>query len=118
MHCGISAALACHLLKHPVHHTDAVFVAQHVFGVTVLQQAPSNEGAQDAFLQCGLHWGHGQTLHRSFVKVLGNPAVQARLGATGFDPAPAASVSEFTLFIRDQVAFWGDLVKSSGASAD
>jgi len=39
-----------------------VFVAQHVFGVTVLQQAPSNEGAQDAFLQCGLHWGHGSRI--------------------------------------------------------
>ena len=32
-----------------VHREAAVFVAQHVFGVTVLQQAPSNEGAQDAF---------------------------------------------------------------------
>jgi tripartite-type tricarboxylate transporter receptor subunit TctC len=95
-----------------------VFVPQHLFCLEVLQQPTAHKGAQDTFLQCGLHWGHGQTLHRSFVKVLGNPAVQARLGATGFDPAPAASVSEFTLFIRDQVAFWGDLVKSSGASAD
>ena len=45
-----------------VHREAAVFVAQHVFGVTVLQQAPSNEGAQDAFLQCGLHWGHGSRI--------------------------------------------------------
>ena len=39
-----------------------MLVGQHVFGVTVLQQAPSNEGAQDAFLQCGLHWGHGSRI--------------------------------------------------------
>ncbi len=45
-----------------VHREAAVFVAQHVFGVTVLQQAPCNEGAQDAFLQCGLHWGHGSRI--------------------------------------------------------
>ena len=40
---------ACHGgLAALVHREAAVFVAQHVFGVTVLQQAPSNEGAQDA----------------------------------------------------------------------
>ena len=40
----------------------AVFVALHVFGVTALQQAPCNEGAQDAFLQGGLHLGHGRRI--------------------------------------------------------
>jgi len=32
-----------------------VSVAQHVFGVTVLQQAPADEGAQDATAKIGLH---------------------------------------------------------------
>jgi hypothetical protein len=42
-----------------VHREAAVLVGQHVFGVTVLQQAPAHEGAQDAFLKGSLHWGHG-----------------------------------------------------------
>jgi tripartite-type tricarboxylate transporter receptor subunit TctC len=59
-----------------------------------------------------------QTLHRAFAKVLSNPAIQAKLSAAGYDPAPPASASEFALFIRDQVAFWADLVKTSGATVD
>ena len=37
----------------------AVLVGQHVFGVTTLQQAPADEGAQNAAAQGGLHLGHG-----------------------------------------------------------
>jgi tripartite-type tricarboxylate transporter receptor subunit TctC len=59
-----------------------------------------------------------QTLHRAFAKVLGTPAVQAKLMTAGLEPAPAASASEFAQFIRDQHAFWGELVKASGASVD
>lgn len=59
-----------------------------------------------------------QILHRGFVKTLSNPAIQAKLAAAGFDPAPPAPASEFGQLIRDQVAFWADLVKASGASAD
>lgn len=42
-----------------VQREAAVRVAQHLFGVTALQQAPAHEGVQDAFLQGGLHLGHG-----------------------------------------------------------
>ncbi|OIQ77190.1 hypothetical protein GALL_411220 [mine drainage metagenome] len=35
-----------------------MLVGQHVFGVTTLQQAPPDEGAQDAPTQGGLHLGH------------------------------------------------------------
>jgi tripartite-type tricarboxylate transporter receptor subunit TctC len=59
-----------------------------------------------------------QTLHQAFVKALGNPDIQAKLAAAGLDPVPPASPDEFALFIRDQVAFWGDLVKASGVSID
>jgi tripartite-type tricarboxylate transporter receptor subunit TctC len=59
-----------------------------------------------------------QTLHRAFAKVLGNPDIQAKLVAAGFDPAPLVPAGEFAQFIRDQFAFWGELVKMSGASND
>ena len=59
-----------------------------------------------------------QTLHRAFLETLGNTNIRAKLSAAGYDPAPPASASEFALFIRDQVAFWGDLVKASGVSID
>ena len=59
-----------------------------------------------------------QILYDGLVKTLSNPAVQAKLAAAGYDPAPPASAREFALFIRDQVAFWADLVKASGATVD
>ena len=59
-----------------------------------------------------------QKLHGGFVKTLSNPAIQAKLAAAGFDPAPPAPASEFGELIRDQVAFWADLVKVSGASVE
>ena len=37
----------------------AVLVGLRVFGVTALQRAPGNKGAQDTFLQGGLHLCHG-----------------------------------------------------------
>ena len=44
---------------HPrIDRDAAVLVGQHLFGVSLLQQAPSDEGTQDAFLQGGLHLGH------------------------------------------------------------
>jgi len=59
-----------------------------------------------------------QTLHRAFATVLGNPAIQAKLAGAGFDSVPLASAGEFAQFIRDQFAFWSELVKGSGASND
>ena len=57
-------------------------------------------------------------LHRSFVKALMNPTVQKSLLAIGFDPAPPAPAHEFGEFIRDQIPFWAELVRLSGASVD
>jgi tripartite-type tricarboxylate transporter receptor subunit TctC len=59
-----------------------------------------------------------QTLHSAFVKTLGNPAIQAKLAAAGYDPAPPAPASEFAQFVREQIAFWADAVKVSGAAID
>lgn len=59
-----------------------------------------------------------QILHNGFSKALANPAIQAKLTAAGFDPAVPAPAGEFGQFIREQVGFWAELVKASGASAD
>lgn len=59
-----------------------------------------------------------QVLHAGLVKTLSNPAIQAKLAAAGFEPAAPAPASEFAQHIRDQVGFWADLVKVSGASVD
>jgi tripartite-type tricarboxylate transporter receptor subunit TctC len=59
-----------------------------------------------------------QILHGGFVKTLNNPSIQAKLAAAGFDPALPASASEFAQLVRDQIAFWAELVKASGASVD
>ena len=40
----------------------AVLVGQHLFGITTLQQAAPDEGAQDAPTQGGLRLGHGSSL--------------------------------------------------------
>ncbi len=88
----------------------------------------SSTAGLEGFDKTGIWWGVVvptgtpdavvQTLHRGFVKALSNPVIQAKLVAAGFDPAPPAPVSEFAKFVRDQVAFWADLVKASGASVD
>ena len=39
-----------------------MFVPQHLFCLEVLQQPTAHKGAQDTFLQCGLHWGHGSRI--------------------------------------------------------
>ena len=35
-----------------------MLVAQHVFGISLLDQTPAHEGAQDASAQGGLHLSH------------------------------------------------------------
>ena len=58
-----------------------------------------------------------ETLHRAFVKTLLNPDVQAKLSKIGFDAAPPDRPGEFGQFIREQIPFWAELVRISGASA-
>lgn len=59
-----------------------------------------------------------QTLHGALVKTLNAPSVQSKLSAAGFDPAPPMQASEFAQYMRDQIAFYADLVKISGATVD
>lgn len=59
-----------------------------------------------------------QTLHGALVKTLNSPSVQSKLSAAGFDAAPPMQATEFAQYVRDQVAFYADLVKVSGATVD
>ncbi len=51
-------------------------------------------------------------------RALARKDVQEQLVAAGYDPAPPASTDEFSHYVQDQVRFWGDLVKRSGARVD
>ncbi|MCX7143389.1 MAG: tripartite tricarboxylate transporter substrate-binding protein [Proteobacteria bacterium] len=97
--------------------------------VDLLPNVPSlSTAGLDGFEKTGIWWGvvlpagtpdaTVQTLHRSFEKALAKPATQSRLIAAGYDPAPAAPASEFTQFVSDQIGFWADVVKTTGASID
>jgi tripartite-type tricarboxylate transporter receptor subunit TctC len=55
-----------------------------------------------------------ERLHRATTEVLGNPAVQARLGELGVS-GRAMTPAEFTTFVRKQVEEWAPAVKASGA---
>jgi hypothetical protein len=41
-----------------VHREATVLVAQHLFGITTLQQASADDGAQDATAKISLYLGH------------------------------------------------------------
>lgn len=55
------------------------------------------------------------TLHRASVKALMDPRVRQSLTKVGFEPAAPAPAREFADFMRDQVPFWSELVRASGA---
>ena len=95
----------------------------------LLPSVPSLSSAGlEGFDKTGIWWGVAvpsgtpdavvQTLHRGFTKTLASPTVRAALAAAGFDPAPPAPTTEFTQFVRDQIRFWADTVKTTGASVN
>lgn len=57
-------------------------------------------------------------LHAALEKVLANPSMQAKLAASGYVLAPAATRAEFASFIADQLSFWGELIKISGTKVE
>ena len=59
-----------------------------------------------------------QGIHRAASKTLENAEVRSKLAAAGYLPAAPASATDFQQFVREQVAFWADLVKTSGATVD
>lgn len=59
-----------------------------------------------------------RALEQASLKTLSNADVRSKLTAAGYDPAPPATPKEFSDFVKDQVAFWTELVKKSGATVD
>ena len=57
-------------------------------------------------------------LHAASTQVLAQPEVQAKLAAAGYEPATPASRESFDRFVHEQVRFWEELVRRSGATAD
>jgi tripartite-type tricarboxylate transporter receptor subunit TctC len=59
-----------------------------------------------------------QSIHRAASITLENADVRSKLAAAGYQPAAPASAADFQQFVREQVSFWADLVKTSGATVD
>jgi tripartite-type tricarboxylate transporter receptor subunit TctC len=59
-----------------------------------------------------------QTLYDALVKTVNSPTVQSKLRTAGFEPVAATPAGEFAQYVREQVAFYADLVKASGATVD
>jgi len=59
-----------------------------------------------------------ETLHQNAMKTIQNPDIRKRLVGAGYDPASPMPAAGFQNLIKDQVAFWKDLVSTSGASID
>lgn len=59
-----------------------------------------------------------QRLHDASARALADPSVQRKLVDAGYEPAPVGSAADFARFVQAQVAFWQDLVVTSGASVD
>lgn len=59
-----------------------------------------------------------KTLYDAARKALADPAIQAKLAQAGYAAAEPLSISAYTAYVKEQAAFWGDLVTRSGARAD
>ncbi|MFY9514057.1 MAG: tripartite tricarboxylate transporter substrate binding protein [Rubrivivax sp.] len=59
-----------------------------------------------------------RTLHAAASRALADPDVKNKLVAAGYEPAAPASAESFARFVGEQVRFWEDLVKRSGATME
>jgi tripartite-type tricarboxylate transporter receptor subunit TctC len=56
-------------------------------------------------------------LQQEIVRIIGDPALQKRLGEAGFRPQ-ASTRDAYALQIREDLAQWAIAVKATGATAD
>ncbi|PND34684.1 hypothetical protein C1I89_10945 [Achromobacter pulmonis] len=59
-----------------------------------------------------------QVLEQASVRTLASARIREQLEQAGYQPADPKSEGKFDPFVREQVAFWADLVKRAGASID
>lgn len=57
-------------------------------------------------------------LFEATTRVVARPAVQERLAQEGLQALPSASPEEFDAFVRRETAFWAEVVRTAGASAE
>jgi tripartite-type tricarboxylate transporter receptor subunit TctC len=57
-------------------------------------------------------------LRAAFDRVLTNDGLKERLQRAGFDAVPPGTAAQLDAFVRTQVNFWADLVRTSGATLD
>ncbi|WP_165585650.1 tripartite tricarboxylate transporter substrate binding protein [Roseococcus sp. SYP-B2431] len=57
-------------------------------------------------------------LRAAFDRVLADAGLKERLRRAGFDAVPPATAAQLDAFVQAQVAFWAELVRSSGATMD
>lgn len=57
-------------------------------------------------------------LFEATTRVVARPAVQERLAQEGLQALPSASPEEFDAFIRREIAFWAEVVRTAGASVE
>ncbi|MDB5378094.1 MAG: hypothetical protein JWR00_2540 [Rubritepida sp.] len=66
----------------------------------------------------GMPAGTQALLRSAFGRALADDGLKQRLQRAGFDPVPPSTPEQLDAFVQTQVAFWADLVRTSGATLD
>ncbi len=51
-------------------------------------------------------------------RIIAQPAVQERLAQEGLQALPSASPEEFDAFVRREIPFWAEVVRTAGATVE
>jgi tripartite-type tricarboxylate transporter receptor subunit TctC len=51
-------------------------------------------------------------------RIVARPEVQERFAQEGLQALPSASPEEFEAFVRREIPFWAEVVRTAGASVD
>ena len=57
-------------------------------------------------------------LFEAAARIIAQPAVQERLAQEGLQALPSASPEEFDAFVRREIPFWAEVVRTAGASVE
>jgi tripartite-type tricarboxylate transporter receptor subunit TctC len=57
-------------------------------------------------------------LFETATRIIAQPAVQERLAQEGLQALPSASPEEFDAFVRREIPFWAEVVRTAGASVE
>jgi tripartite-type tricarboxylate transporter receptor subunit TctC len=57
-------------------------------------------------------------LFEAAARIIAQPAVQERLAQEGLQALPSASPEEFDAFVRREIPFWAEVVRTAGATVE